>query len=1032
MKLADVSIRRPVLATVMVGALLVFGIEAYPRIGVDLFPDVEFPVVTVTAVYPGADPETVESKVVDKIEEALSTIEGVKVLRSTSMENVGLVFVQFELERKADQAVQDVRDKVARVMGQLPPDLDPPVIEKFDVGAAPILSLAVAGPGDVREVTRIAKDVIKQRLQSIRGVGGIDLVGGREREFHAWIDPRRLEAFGLAAGDVVAALGAQNVEIPGGRIETGARELVVKTRGLVRSADELSRIVVSSAGGAPVRLADVARVEDGVEEARSYSALDARSAVALVIRKRSGANTVEVAGAVRQALDRLRPQLPAGVTVATPIDNSTFIEHAIHDVQFDLSFGALLAVIIILLFLHDWRATLIGALAIPTSVIATFAFVRAMGFTFNNMTMLALSLSIGILVDDAIVIIENIHRHLEQGKPALRAASEATAEIGLAVMATTASVVAVFVPVATMKGIIGRFFLQFGLTVAFAVLVSLFVAFTLTPMLSARMLRAHRRPGRIAERITRVLAAVDRAYRRVLGWALVRPKTTLGIAVGTLVLALGIGSIVPVEFLPPEDRSQVAVKVEMPTGTSLDATRRYAEDVAKDVRRVPGVEHVFMTVGGGAQGEVNHAELNVGLVPRRARRFSQQDAIAYLRRVLAGRKGALFAVEPINPIGGGGAFRSAMVQFNIRGRDYAELRRAGDDLVAVLRKSGGYVDLDTTYRGGKPEVSVDIDRDRAADVGVPVAAIAGTLRTFFAGDKATEIPVDGDRWDVRVRLDAPFRTRPADVAGLKVRATSGALVPLANIVAVRTGAGPAKIERQNRQRQVTVFANLQGKALGDAVREIDAAARARVPAHLQTDWAGMGDVMQESMGYLAAALLLAIVMVYLILAAQFESFLHPFTIMLSLPLSLVGALGALALTRTTLNIFSMIGVIMLMGLVTKNAILLVDYTNTLRRKGLGRTEALLEAGPVRLRPILMTTAAMVFGMLPVALALGEGGEQRAPMAVTVIGGLIASTLLTLVVVPVVYSLLDRAGERLLGGKIAVENHAPLSQAVEEL
>lgn len=1029
MKLADISIRRPVLATVMVAVLVVFGLVAYPGIGVDLFPEVEFPIVTVTAVYPGADPETVESRVIDKLEESLSTINGIKTLRSTSAENVGVLFIQFELERKADQAVQDVRDKIAVAQRQLPPDLEPPIVEKFDVGAAPVMYLAVAGSVPPRELSRIADDVVKQKIQTLQGVGGVELVGSQDREIHVWLEPERLDTYGLSVPDVVTALRTQNVEIPGGRLNAPGRELVVKTRGQVRGPRELADIVVTFAGGAAVRVGDVARVEDGVEEKRSHAAIDDKSAVALVVRKQSGANTVEVAHAVHKALDRLRKDLPKGVTLTVPTDNSPYIEHAIHDVQFDLAFGAVLAVVIVLFFLHDWRATLISALALPSSVVATFAFVKLMGFTFNNMTMLALSLSIGILIDDAIVVIENIHRHLEMGKPPAKAAADATAEIGLAVIATTASIVAVFVPVATMRGLIGRFFLQFGLTVAFAVIVSLFVAFTLTPMLSARMLTVHSATKSwLGRGIDHFLSKIDAVYRGVLRLAIGRPKLTLVVAAVVFFASLGLGRFVPFEFLPPDDRSQFNVKVELPTGTSLDRTMAYAEGIGRELRAIPGVSSTFSTIGAGAQGEVNRAEIVVNLVPRKQRRYSQTEAMNFARRELGRRKDAVIAVEVISPIGGGGAggFRQSMVQFNIRGDNYDALNKSANEVIEELRKKGGYVDLDTTFRGGKPEVAINIDRDRAADLGVPVAAIAAALRTYFAGEKATEVVSQGQRVDVRVRLDESYRQRVESIRALKVRSASGQLVDLSNIVDIGTGTGAAKIDRQNRQRQITVLANLQGKALGQALQEVEGAASTKLDPSTPRDFAGQGDMMRESAGYMLLALVLAIVLTYLILAAQFESFMHPFTIMMSLPLSLIGALGGLLIGRMTLNIFSMIGVIMLMGLVTKNAILLVDYTNTLRREGLSRTEALLKAGPVRLRPILMTTGAMIFGMIPVALALSEGGEQRAPMAAAVIGGLITSTMLTLLVVPAAYSVLDNLAARLrrLVTSTPIVDHAP--------
>jgi hydrophobic/amphiphilic exporter-1 (mainly G- bacteria), HAE1 family len=1024
MKLSEVSIRRPVLATVMVATLAVFGLVAWPKIGVDLFPSIEFPIALVTAVYPGADPETIETKVNDKLEEAIGTVSGIKTLKSTAMENVGIVVVQFELERKADEAVQDVRDKVAGAVRELPKDLQAPVIEKFDPGATPVLAVVVAGQKSTRELTHVADKQVREKLQTLSGVGGVDLVGGQDREFHVYLDPNKLESMYLSVMDVVQALGAQNVEIPGGRMDVGTQELSVKTRGQVHSAREIGNIVITAAGGAPVRIRDIARIEDGVEEKRSHSELSGRSAVALIVRKQSGSNMVEVAHTVKQAIKDLEKRVPAGVTLAIPMDNSLFIERVIDDVKVDVGLGALLAVLIIMLFLHNWRATLISALAIPTSLIATVAFIQAMGYTFNMLTMLAVSLSIGILVDDAIVVIENIHRHLEMGKPPMKAAADATNEIGLAVMATTAAIICVFVPVATMKGIIGRFFVQFGLTVAFAVAVSLFVAFTLTPMLASRMLKEGvEKTNFLSRGLERGLKRLDAGYRVLLRGALNHRLLTLGIAVGVLVASFGMARFLKLEFMPEMDSSQFMVKVELPTGASLDATSRYVREVSTRIRQVPGVTDTFATVAAGTQGEVNVADIQVNLISSKKRTFSQKQGMNYMRHLLAEEKDVKIAVEPVNLMGGGGAsaMRQSAVQFNLRGADYAELNRSAEQLMQVLKDKGGYVDLDTTYRGGKPEVVVNIDRDRAADLGVPIASIAMAVRFLVGGDKATDIQADGERFDVRVRLDEQFRKRSQDLLNLKVRSTNPGpygtpppLVHLANVVTVDTGTGPGKIERQNRRRQVTILANLEGKVMGDAHGEVDAAAAAVVPKHIETGWTGQGDFMMESFGHAVSALILAILLVYLILAAQFESFLHPFTIMLSLPFSLIGAFGGLLIARQTMSMGTMIGIIMLMGLVVKNAILLVDYTNTLRDRGMERNEALLTAGPVRLRPILMTTLAMIFGMLPVAMALSEGSEFRAPMATVVIGGLITSTILTLVVVPVAYSLLDALSERVMG------------------
>ncbi len=1008
MKLADVSIRRPVFAIMMIGALVVLGLFSYPRVGVDLFPNVEFPIITVTVVYPGADPASMESKVADPIEESLNTMAGIKALRSINLESVTQVFVEFELSVPVDRAAQDVRDRVNSILRNLPQGIDPPSVQKMDVGSSPIMSLALSSTLEPRELTRIAKDVVKERVQRINGVGSVDLVGGSEREIHVLIKPEQLAGVGYTVADVAMALQGQNLELPAGRIAEGQRELTVKTKGEVRSTTEIANIIISGLGGAIVRVGDVADVMDTAEEARSWSSMNGSSAVALVIRKQSGSNTVEIARLVRQEVDALSARLDKlGVKVEIPTDWSGYIERSIDDVKFDLLFGGILAVVIILFFLHDFRATLISAVAIPTSVVATFAFIDTMGFSFNNMTMLALSLSIGILIDDAIVVIENIYRHRSRGKDAMTAASEATDEIGLAVLATTASIVAVFLPVAMMKGIVGRFFFQFGLTVSFAVAVSLLVSFTLTPMLSSRMLSAHTEHVPVVFRpMSWLLDHLDNAYRWLLERALRHRWKTLGGALAMMIGSCALVAKVPFEFIPPDDRAEFSVSVELPVGTSLDVTTDYVETIAADLREHgPGVSGTFVTVGGGDQGQVNRGEIQVILTPAKTRNFHQDDVMAWVRKRYADVKDAVITAAVINAVSGGG-FRTQAVQFNIRGHDLDELNKAAANLIEELDKVDGFVDLDTTYRGGKPEIAVDIDRDRAADLGVPVAAIATTIRSLLAGDKVTELKDGLDIYDVTMQLPDAQKSGFAELTNLKVRSSTGQLVDLENVVQIRRGEGPSQIERQARQRQVTVLANLEGIPLGTATKLVDQAAAKVVSSELTTDYAGMAQIMGESFKYMGLALMLAVIFVYMLLAAQFNSFIHPFTIMLSLPLSVVGAFGALFLTGKTLNIYSMIGVIMLAGLVTKNAILLVDYANTLRERGASVRDALLEAGPVRLRPILMTTAAMIFGMLPVALALSEGGETRSPMAITVIGGLITSMLLTLVVVPVVYSLLD--------------------------
>jgi len=1013
-KLADISIRRPVFAVMLNMALIVFGLVSYPRIGVDLFPNVEFPVVTVTVVYPGADPASMESKVAEPIEKAIGTMGGIKVMRSVNLESVTQVIVQFELEVDREAAIQEVRDRMSAITRTLPQGIDPPQVQKFDVGAVPIMSVAVAGNLPARDLTKLADDVVGDRIQRVKGVGAVELIGGRDREIQVQVAPEKLAGYNLTVQDVARALQAQNFELPAGHIEQGQRELAVKTRGEVTSVKAIADLVIGGGGGALIRVGDVADVVDGTEEARSYSSIDGVTAVALVVRKESGANTVKVAEAVRDELIAIQNDLQSkpetrGVHLSIPVNNAPYIEHSIADVQFDLVFGAILAVLIILFFLHDLRHTLISAVAIPTSVIATVAFIDVMGFTFNNMTMLALSLSIGILIDDAIVVIENIHRHIEEGESPMVAAQKATAEIGLAVLATTFSIVAVFVPVAIMKGIIGRFFFQFGLTVAFAVLVSLLVSFTLTPMLSSRLLRhaGEHRPNIVVRIIERILGAVDRSYRWLLGKALRHRLITLGVALASLVGSCGLIKKVKAEFIPPEDRAMYSVDVELPVGSSLATTTRYVEAIAADLRKnAPGSASTFVTVAGGTQGQVNIGKIQVNMTSAKSRRFTQDDAMAWARRRYQPVKSALITVNQINAIGGDSGFRSQPIQFNIRGKDMAELEKAANDLMAELKKIPGFVDIDMSYRGGKPELGIDILRDRAGELDVPTAAVATTVRALLAGDKVSEYKDGLDLYDITLGLSDKDKAGIAQLDNLKVRANTGQLVDLASVVEVVPGLGPSQIERQDRQRQITVFAGLEGVPLGEGRKLTDEAAAKVIPKNLTTDYAGMAQVMQESFGYMAIALFLAIVLVYMILAAQFDSFIHPLTIMLSLPLSVVGAFGGLFISGMTVNVFSMIGVIMLMGLVTKNAILLVDFANQMRAKGLPAREAMLEAGPIRLRPILMTTFAMIFGMLPVALALSEGGSTRAPMAVTVIGGLITSTLLTLVVVPVVYTLFE--------------------------
>jgi HAE1 family hydrophobic/amphiphilic exporter-1 len=879
------------------------------------------------------------------------------------------------------------------------------------------MSLALSAPPEMspRELTDIADDLVKERIQRVNGVGNVEIVGGREREIHIELKPAELEARFLTPGDVAMALQGQNLELPAGRIEEGQKELIVTTKGAFDNLAEIENAPILSGPGFAVRIGDVATVRDDMAEKRSHASIDGRPAVALVIQKNSGANTLAVAKAIKAELKALEPQLAeTKATLTITSDLSPYVERSFHEVQFDLFLGGVLAIVIIMGFLRDWRATFISALALPTSVIATVWFLNFMGFTFNMMTMLALSLSIGLLIDDAIVVIENIHRHLEQGKGPMQAAGEATREIGLAVLATTFSIVAVFAPVATMKGIIGRFFFEFGLTVSIAVLVSLFVSFTLTPMLSSRMLRLqHGKRNIVSRSIGKVLDAIDHVYRRLLGLVLRGFWTklaTFGIAMGVLFGSCTLASQVKTEFLPAEDRSQMSIDVELPTGTSLPTSIEVIEAIASDVRaNAPGISSTFVTIGSGGTGQVNLGKIIVNLTRPSERTFTQQELMAWARERYAplAEKGLLLAVNQVDEAGGDSGFKQQAVQFNLRGKDMPTLIKAAEDLKAAMAETGKFVDIDSTYRAGKPQIEINPDRAAAAELSVPVANIATTLRALVASDRVSEYKEGVDIYDIKLTLPKEVERELATLSNLTVRSMVGVLVPLSSVVQVERGTGPSQIDRQARMRQITVLANLaEGFAQGEANPLVEKLAKQVVPPDIVTETSGMGQVMQESFGYMIEAMLLAFILLYMILAAQFESLIHPFTIMMSLPFAVIGAFGGLFIAGQNLSIFGMIGLIMLMGLVTKNAILLVDFTNHQKEKGLSTKDALLAAGPVRLRPILMTTAAMILGMLPVALALGEGGEVRAPMAVVVIGGLITSTFLTLVVVPVVYTFFD--------------------------
>jgi HAE1 family hydrophobic/amphiphilic exporter-1 len=1018
MWLADTSVKRPVFATMVIMALVVLGVVSYPEIGVDLMPKVDYPIVTVSTHLKGASPEVIDVDVTDKIEGAVNTINGVKSITSSSTEGDSRVTVEFVLERDIDLAVQDVREKVASIRSKLPQDIDEPRIAKVDPDATAVLWLNLSGQKTVRELSTYVDEVLKEQFQRINGVGDIQLGGLQLRQVRVWLDSDKLRAFGITANDVMGALQRQNVELPSGRIESLSKEYTVKVKGEFVNVSDFNDLVIAYYNGAPVRLRDLGKVEDGMEERRSIVRYNGIPAVGLGVQKQSGTNTVAVVDAVKAEIVKINKTLPPGMTLNIAIDQSTFIRRSIAEVQKHLILGSFFAVLAVLIFLRNIRTTLISAMALPISIIATFALIRAFGFTFNNMTMLALTLSVGLLIDDAIIVIENIYRHVEEGMAPREAATFATSEIGLAVMATTFAIVAIFLPVAFMKGMIGRFFLQFALTVVFSVLVSLLVSFTLTPMLASIFLKhavtkrdqvgASAAKGLLhglSEWFERGYKKMERAYRHVLTFSLNHRGTML---IGALILFIGslyITTFLGKELTPPEDQGQFLVRMEAPIDYSLEKADELFRPAEMIVRQMPEVRAVFYNLGQG--GTVNRAMMMTSLVPKGERKKSQMELKKEIRQKLSRFPGLKVSAEDFSMIGGGQ--RQVPIQYSVRGPDLTAIQTYTKQIAAEFSKKPGIVDVDTSLEMGKPELKVFIDRDKAADLGVDVATIAEAINLLISGETDVTKYKDesrGKRYDLRIRLNPEERRDPDDLKKLYVRSRDGRLVDLGNMVRIQEGGGPSVINRVDRQRAITLFASLEGIPLGQAIEELNGIAGKILPADYLPKYRGQADTMQESFKYLMFAILLGVIMAYMVLAAQFESFVHPFTVLLAMPLSFIGAFSALLLTGNTLSIFSFIGLILLMGLVKKNAILLVDYTNVLRERGIPRREAILQAGPVRLRPILMTTFAMVFGMLPVAFGMGEGAETRSPMGIAVIGGLLTSLFLTLVVVPAAYDLFD--------------------------
>lgn len=1016
MILSDLSIKRPVFITMVMFALVVFGVIAFKGLGVDLFPKIDFPVITIVSTLPGADPETMEKSVTAIIEDAVSNISSIKHLRSTSAEGVSQIAIEFDLEKNVDVAYQEVQAKIGTIRQELPSDLRDISIEKFDIDSAPIMAVVISGNQSIQELSKIADKTIKDRLQQVAGVGQIKLVGKQDRNIWINLDPYKLEGFHLSVQDVIQSIKNQHLEFPGGRIETGRTELPVKIKAEFGQSQELASVVVAYQNGYPVKIADVGTIVDGLEEQRTLARLDEQQAIALIIRRQSGTNTVTVAKEVKKAVAEMKDELAVqGIKTEIAQDLSVFIEHSIEEIEFHLLFGSVLAVIIVFIFLRNLRITLISALAIPISVIATFSLLKWMDFTLNTMTMLALSLSVGILIDDTIVVVENIYRHFKKSHRAEEAAKIGTQEIGLAAFAITMSIVAVFLPVAFMKGLIGRFFYQFGLTVTFSVLISLFVAFTLTPMLAAKFLKISPSNNRLARFIEATLHGLDRGYESILKKALRFRKTTVLVAFVLLVSTLYVSKFIRAEFVPLEDRSEFFVKVRTPLGSSLQVTDQVLKEVRSKIQGEGWFAYSFTTIGNDSFNKVNEGGIYVKMTDKAERSIGQADAMKWVRDALAGMANLKISVEQVQAISGGG-MRNAAIQLDIKGAELDKIETIAQSLIAKLEQQEGYVDLDTSYEKGKPEIEVLIKRDEAFAMGVAPFLIAQTIKPLIGGSDISKFRADGERYNITVRMQEAFRNKTKDLFNLSVRNDKGDLVKLNHLISVEEKQGPVQINRYNRFRIISLYSNLRAekKVLGEAISEITSFLKEiDLPPGYSAQFSGNAKSMNESFANLVFALLLAIVVIYMVLASQFESFVQPFIIMLSVPFSIIGALGILVISQATLSIFTIIGIIMLMGLVTKNAILLIDSINSLRAKhDLAIEKAILKAAPTRLHPILMTTLAMVFGMLPIALSNGPGSESRAPMALAIIGGLITSMFLTLILVPVIYYIIDNSLKKL--------------------
>jgi HAE1 family hydrophobic/amphiphilic exporter-1 len=1011
MFLTNLSLKRPVFITVTILALVALGIISYVGLNINDFPEVEFPYVVTTIVQPGASPEQIETKISQKMEEAVGQISGVKHIYTTAREGVSTTVAEFTLETKPEVAAQDVRDKIGTIRGDLPQDIEEPVISRIDPMAMPIVYMAVTGDLSQREMSVLVNDKIKKRLETINGVGNISVYGSEEREIQINLSKEKLAAYGLTTSEVLSSLSSENIDVPGGKLGSGGHEMTLRTTGNVERVEDFTALPVARRGGVQLYVRDIAEVTDGVKERESFARYQGRPAVGLDVVKQSGTNTVAVADKIKLAVSDLQKELPPGVNLEIVSDNSVYIRDAVNDVVKTIIEGSLLAVAMVFLFLRDWRSTLISSLSIPTSIIATFFAMKLMGFSINFMSLMALSLAVGLLIDDAIVVIENIVRHMKLGKTPQAAAREATAEIGLAVTSTTFTVVAVFLPVAMMTGVVGQFFKQFGLTVVFSVMVSLLVSFTLVPLLASRSLKAEevlpRGPlGGFLAWFNRGFGHVNDWYGGFIALVLRNRFKTLGLAFLLFFGSLAATPLMGSTFIPYGDTGELSVAAELDAGLSLDMAGGMAVMLENVILEYPEVVKVYSST---TQDRVS---IFIKAVDKNHRERTISEIAADMRQKLGNIPGVQVSV---NMAGGIGSGSEKQVQFRLLGDDLNVLQDYAEKAQRIMESVPGTVDVSSTFKPGKPEGKVQINRETAADLGISTAQVADTLRTLFNGVVVSQFEEGEDRFDVRVRLAEDQRKNMGDLSNIYLQSRNAPagggpnpMVALSQVTGQVFSTSPSEIRRFDRIKEIVLSANLEGISLGEFNKEFQKRIDQELPMPegYRIYAGGDSEMMGDTFSSMFLAIITGVLFIFFILASQFESYIDPFSIMLSIPMAIIGAIFGLLAVGSDLSLMSMIGIIMLMGLVSKNAILLIDFTKQQRAAGVERNEALQKAALTRLRPIVMTSLAMIFGMLPLALALGPGAESRAPMAHAIIGGLITSTLLTLVVVPVIYTILD--------------------------